>query len=52
MKEFKDKDIGYNCIKVNGRCDKMIKAMLNVHNELEVSDLSKYTSDEDLTQNF
>jgi hypothetical protein len=36
MKEFKDKDIGYNCIKVNHKCDQMIKAMLDVHNELEV----------------
>ena len=30
----------------------MIKAMLEVHNEMEVSDLSKYSSEEDLTQNF
>jgi len=27
----------------------MIKAMLEVHNEMEVSDLSKYSSEEDLT---
>ena len=26
--------------------------MQSVHNELEVSDLSKYSNDEDLTQNF
>jgi hypothetical protein len=49
MKEFKDKDIGYNCIKVNNQSDLMIKAMLEVHNEMEVSDLSKYSSEEDLT---
>lgn len=30
----------------------MIKAMQEVHNEMEVSDLSKYSSEEDLTQNF
>ena len=49
MKEFKDKYIGYNCIKVNNKCDKMIKAMLDVHNEMEVSDLTKYKNEEDLT---
>lgn len=52
MKEFKDKDIGYSCIKVNNKCDIMIKAMLEVYNEMEVQDLSKYDNDEDLTQNF
>ena len=49
MKEFKDKDIGYSCIKVNNTCDIMIKAMLEVYNEMEVQDLSKYDNDEDLT---
>jgi hypothetical protein len=49
MKEFKDKDIGFNCIKVNNKCDLMIKAMQNVYNEMEVSDLSKYSNEEDLT---
>lgn len=49
MKEFKDKDIGFNCIKVNNKCELMIKAMQNVYNEMEVSDLSKYSNEEDLT---
>jgi hypothetical protein len=49
MKEFKDKDIGYYCIKVNNDCDQMIKIMSEVHNEMEVQDLSIYTSEEDLT---
>ena len=49
MKEFKEKDIGYSCIKVNNKCDIMIKAMLEVYNEMEVQDLSKYDNDEDLT---
>ena len=52
MKEFKDKDIGYTCIKVNNKSDKMIEAMQKVYNELEISDLSKYTKDEDFIQNF
>jgi hypothetical protein len=30
------KNIGYNCIKVNDICEKMILAMKNSHNQLEV----------------
>lgn len=40
MKEFKQKEIEFNVIKLDNNCDKMIKLMQEHHDELEVKDMS------------
>lgn len=40
MKEFKEKDIDFNCIKLNTSVDKMIKIMQECHDECEVKDMA------------
>ena len=40
MKEFKEKDIDFNLIKLDKSCDTMIKVMQECHDELDVKDMS------------
>ena len=40
MKEFKDKEIDFNMIKLSNCCDAMIKVMQEYHDELEVKDMT------------
>jgi hypothetical protein len=50
--EFKIKNIGYTCIKVNNECDRMINIMKNIYGNMQVSDLSKYVKEEDIVNSF
>jgi hypothetical protein len=43
MKEFKDKNIAYTCIKLNEQCNKMIKAMQDYHPTVQITDLANAT---------
>lgn len=55
MKEFKQKHIGYTCIKLNESCDKMFDKMKEVYKQMEITDLSndiKIKTPEEVTQKF
>jgi hypothetical protein len=43
IKEFKDRNISFTCIKLNNSTDKMIDIMKKYHSDIEVTDLSKAT---------
>ena len=40
MKEFKDKKIDFNCIKLNHSVNKMIEIMKQNHDQVEVQDMA------------
>ena len=46
MKEFKDKNIDFNVIKLDESCDAMIKVMQECHDELDVKDMSAQVQQE------
>jgi len=46
MKEFKEKDIDFNCIKLNNSVNKMIEIMKQCHDECEVKDMAPQISEE------
>jgi hypothetical protein len=55
MKEFKEKNIGYTCIKLNDSCDTMFKKMKEIYKQMEITDLSndiKIKTPEEVTQKF
>jgi len=43
IKEFKERNISFTCIKLNDTTDKMIDIMKKYHSDIEVTDLSKAT---------
>jgi hypothetical protein len=43
IKEYKNRNISFTCIKLNNSTDKMIDIMKKNHSDLEVTDLSKAT---------